>query len=228
MNAKQSTTRRYAIPAALVCSGIFAGAALMGNSFASAADTTPTPSASASALAGNPAETPLTGETADKVKAAVENKYPDATIERLENDSDGVYEAHIRKADGTPAVVTLDENFAITGEHAPMGGPGRGPRPNPVTLEAADKIVSALDAKYDGAKLMHIGEVAGAVSNTDTTTDTSATAAATGYRAVIQKSDGSMVEVSLDTDFSITGEQAFQGRPDGPGRGGRGHGGHGH
>ena len=37
----------------------------------------------------------LTGTTAAKVKAAALKKYPNATIERVETDSDGVYEAHI-------------------------------------------------------------------------------------------------------------------------------------
>src|SRR3954447_7113682 len=65
--------------------------------------------------AGHPAETPLSGATADKVKAAVLAKVPGATIERMETDSDGAaYEAHIRKPDGTPATVKLDKAFAVT------------------------------------------------------------------------------------------------------------------
>ena len=44
--------------------------------------------------------TPITGENADKVTAAVQEKYPDATVDFVE-EQDGGYEAHITKADGT-------------------------------------------------------------------------------------------------------------------------------
>lgn len=43
-------------------------------------------------------------------------EYPGATIDRLETDSDGVYEAHITKADGTEVTVGVDKSFAVTGE----------------------------------------------------------------------------------------------------------------
>jgi uncharacterized membrane protein YkoI len=42
-------------------------------------------------------------------------KYPNATIQRVETDSDGVYEAHIVTADDERLTVELDEDFAITG-----------------------------------------------------------------------------------------------------------------
>ena len=64
----------------------------------------------------------LTGTTADKVKAAALAKYPGATIVRIETDSDGVYEAHMTKADGTPVTVEIDTSFKVTGEE--QGGPG--------------------------------------------------------------------------------------------------------
>ncbi len=66
----------------------------------------------------------LTGSTRTKVLAAVEAEYPDATVHRVETDSDGVYEAHIVD-DGTPLTVQLDADFEITGTQT--GGPG-GPR----------------------------------------------------------------------------------------------------
>jgi hypothetical protein len=69
-------------------------------------------------------ETALTGDTADKVKAAVLAKYPDATIQRLETDAEGTYEAHIQQADGTQATVKLDADFAVTGTET--GGHGHG------------------------------------------------------------------------------------------------------
>jgi hypothetical protein len=60
-------------------------------------------------------ETLLTGTTADKVKAAALAEVDGATIVRIETDADGhaKYEAHIVKADGTPATVYVDENFDV-------------------------------------------------------------------------------------------------------------------
>ena len=57
----------------------------------------------------------LTGDTAASVTDAVLAEYPDATIERVETDSDGVYEAHIVTTDDERLTVELDEDFAITG-----------------------------------------------------------------------------------------------------------------
>jgi len=60
-------------------------------------------------------ETPLTGDTAAKVTAAVTARYPDATIQRVETDNHGdAYEAHVILADGSRATVKLDESFTIT------------------------------------------------------------------------------------------------------------------
>ena len=57
----------------------------------------------------------LTGDTATKVTDVVEAKYPDATIQRVETDSDGVYEGHIVTADGEQLIVQVGEDFSITG-----------------------------------------------------------------------------------------------------------------
>jgi uncharacterized membrane protein YkoI len=60
-------------------------------------------------------ETPLTGDALAKVTAAAKAKVPNATIVRVETDADGhaAYEAHIVKADGTPATVYVDEQFNV-------------------------------------------------------------------------------------------------------------------
>jgi len=60
-------------------------------------------------------ESLLTGDTATSVTEAVLAEYPDATIERVETDSDGVYEAHIVTTDDERLTVELDEDFQITG-----------------------------------------------------------------------------------------------------------------
>lgn len=64
----------------------------------------------------------LTGDDAEKARAAALAKYPGATIQRVETDSDGVYEAHLVTADGNRVTVELDAEFTITGEET---GPGK-------------------------------------------------------------------------------------------------------
>ncbi|WP_200958633.1 hypothetical protein [Terrabacter sp. Root181] len=70
----------------------------------------------------------LTGDTAAKVTAAAKAKEPTATIERVETDSDGVYEAHMVRTDGTHITVQVDASFAVTalqeGGPGGSGGPG--------------------------------------------------------------------------------------------------------
>ncbi|GAA2152180.1 YpeB-like protein with putative protease inhibitory function [Humibacillus xanthopallidus] len=66
----------------------------------------------------------LTGDTATKVTAAAKAKEPGATIERVETDSDGIYEAHMVRADGTHITVQVDASFTVTGVQE--GGPGAG------------------------------------------------------------------------------------------------------
>jgi uncharacterized membrane protein YkoI len=64
---------------------------------------------------GHGAETALTGDTRDKVEAAVKAKYPGTTIERTETntDSSAPYESHIRTSDGTELEVHVSKDFAV-------------------------------------------------------------------------------------------------------------------
>jgi len=82
----------------------------------------------------HPGETLLTGTVKDKVTAAAKAKEPGATIVRVETDAEGVYEAHMVRADGTPIIVQVDEGFTVTavqtggpGGGGMHGGPGAGP-----------------------------------------------------------------------------------------------------
>jgi hypothetical protein len=61
-------------------------------------------------------ETPLTGDTAAKVKAAALDKIPGGTIVRVETDSDhgSPYEAHVRKSDGNEVEVLVNTDFEVT------------------------------------------------------------------------------------------------------------------
>jgi hypothetical protein len=132
--------RRWARSAALVGSGVVAGGILAGTLTATAAEDDAPASTDSTAVecadgrGGGPRgdEEELTGDTAASVTEAVLAEYPDATIRRLETDSDGVYEAHIVTADDERLTVELDESFAITGTEAHDGaGPGRGQGPRP-------------------------------------------------------------------------------------------------
>lgn len=51
-------------------------------------------------------------------------KYPGATIQRVETDSAGVYEAHLITAAGERLIVQMDATFTVTGNDT--GGPADG------------------------------------------------------------------------------------------------------
>ena len=221
--------RTYGPGVALVAAGVIGGAILAGTAAASAAETTPTPSQSANGYSMTPPqgdqngsdsngqngsrpqhaqETPLTGDAADKVKAAVLAKYPDATIDRLETDAEGVYEAHITQADGTQVVVAVDADFTVTGEqafsgrgpggHGGKGGPGAGE--TELTGDVAAKVKAAVLAKYPDATIDRLETDADGV-----------------YEAHVTKADGTRVTVEVDKSYAVTGEEAHP-------AGGRGHG----
>jgi uncharacterized membrane protein YkoI len=60
-------------------------------------------------------ETALTGDTKSKVEAAVLDKYPGATIERTETNTDGSapYESHITTKDGKQLEVQVSKDFEV-------------------------------------------------------------------------------------------------------------------
>jgi hypothetical protein len=121
---KRNRTRRVLAAGAVVI-GLVAGsygvaAAASGNG-SSSTDGTTTQSAPAAPDPQNPwgaqrsDETPLTGDALANVKGAALAEVPNATIVRVETDADGhaAYEAHVVKADGTPATVYVDKQFDV-------------------------------------------------------------------------------------------------------------------
>ena len=66
---------------------------------------------------GRSDETPLTGQTAARVRAAAIARAPGGTVERLETDGDGnaAYEAHIRRSDGSRITVYVNRQFEVVG-----------------------------------------------------------------------------------------------------------------
>jgi hypothetical protein len=111
-------TKKMLAAGALVLAGFGGGAALAVSGSASAADDTSTSSSTSpqsSSARGHAGETPLTGTTKAKVKAAALDKYPGASIVRLETDSDGVYEAHVTTKAGDDVIVQVNKAFTVTG-----------------------------------------------------------------------------------------------------------------
>ena len=114
---------------ALLLGGFGAGAAVAVTGSASAAGDALTAGVSEATQKFDPSksirsdEHLLSGTTAEKVRAAALAKYPKATIERVETDSEGVYEAHIVTSGGQPMIVQVGKDFKVTGTQS-GGGPG--------------------------------------------------------------------------------------------------------
>ena len=70
-------------------------------------------------------ETLLTGDTAAKVRALALAKVPGGTIVRVETDADGnaAYEAHMVRANGTPATVYVNKQLEVVSVQTGMPGP---------------------------------------------------------------------------------------------------------
>ena len=196
--------------AAVAVAGIMATASPVTTSL-TAADPSPTATADAQQNdqgtgRGHAGETPLTGDDATKATAAAEAKVPGGTVIRVETDADGVYEAHVRKSDGTEVVVKMDKKFAVTsvdaftggGRHGGGHGGGPGMGETPLTGDDATKATAAAEAKVPGGTVIRVE------------TDSDGT-----YEAHVRKSDGTEVEVKMDKDFKVTSVEEFQGR--GPG-----------
>jgi hypothetical protein len=131
MKRRSKATKAIAA-GALVLAGFGVGAAVAVTGSASAATDAVTGTVSGTVQKLDPTksirpdEHLLSGTTASKVRAAALAKYPKATIQRVETDSDGVYEAHIVTADGQQVIVAVGKDFTVTGTDS-GGGPGGGP-----------------------------------------------------------------------------------------------------
>jgi hypothetical protein len=138
--------RTWVRGAALAAAGLLAGGVLAGTLSANAQSSSGTTSSPSTSSGEQPAappanadqskpqrsdETLLTGSTAEKVRAAALAKYPGATIQRVETDSDGVYEAHLVTAAGDWVTVEVGKDFTVTGTEArPSREHGGGEPPN--------------------------------------------------------------------------------------------------
>ena len=198
--------------AALAAGGsAFAGAATTKNGSNSSASSAS--SSSAGDRPQRPRQTELTGETADKVKAAALAKVPGGTVMRVESDGPGgaAYHAHVRKSDGSEVVVSVNSSFEATavetqrgrrghrgGPGDRRGGPGRHGNETALTGDTADKVKAAALAKVPGATVLRV----------ETDADHGSP-----YEAHLRKSDGTEVEVLVNKDFEATAVNEHRGRP---------------
>jgi hypothetical protein len=146
--------------------------------------------------------TPVTGATAQKVKAAVVAKYQ-GRIERIDKLSDGSFVAHVITSNGEYHV-TVSRDFKVTGAQQGgrpgAGAPSGGPRPGlgkPVTGAAAAKAKAAALARYPGTveRVMQLADGS--------------------YLVHVLRSSGGEVHVKVSKTFAVTGtEQGMPGRRD--------------
>jgi flagellar hook-length control protein FliK len=164
--------------------------AVDGSSTAATTDTPAPPAAPAP-------ETALDGDVAAQVTAAAQAAIPDGTIDRVETDNDGVYEAHVTKADGTHVVVQIGADYTVTATlDQPLGGPGGpgrhgGPGAGEAPLEGdtATSVTAAAQAAVPD----------GTVDRVETDSDGSP------YEAHVTQADGTQVVVKVDASFAVTG-----------------------
>lgn len=122
MMKKKAVTTLAAIAAAGLGGSAIAGAAQSAGGDNGSSSSSG--SASGRSAPARPSETPLTGETAAKVKAAALARVK-GTVLRVETDEGGVYEAHVRKADGTEVEVKVDKAFEVTAVEEHQAPPRR-------------------------------------------------------------------------------------------------------
>jgi hypothetical protein len=83
-------------------------------------------------------ETPLTGDTAAKVRELALAKVPGGTIVRVETDADGnaAYEAHMIRSDGSPVTVYVSKQLEVVSVQSGMPHPPSGARLAPTGASA--------------------------------------------------------------------------------------------
>jgi len=187
-------TKGVLAASALVLAGFGGGAVLAATGTADAV----TGTSSSTSTTGHSGETALTGTTAAKVKAAALAKYPGATIERVETDSDGIYEAHLTTKAGDEITVQVDKSFTVTGtQTGGHGGHGRHGNETALTGTTAAKVKAAALAKYPGATIERVETDSDGV-----------------YEAHLTTKAGDEITVQVDKSFAVTGTQTSGGHGD--------------
>ena len=159
--------KKLALGAASV---LAAGAIIGGGAALASADPTPSASASASGASADRGSasgtagqgrqmggthTDVTGDEAQKVIDAVKAKDSTVTIDKVQKDEDGSYDATGTKADGTAVRYDVSADLAtITEGQGGHGGKGGGgSQDTPVTGDEAQKVIDAVKAKDSSATI---------------------------------------------------------------------------
>jgi hypothetical protein len=193
-----NTSRKTLTAIATVSAFAAGGAALAG----AATNTTPSPSSSTERME-RPMRAALTGDTADKVKAAALEKVPGATVLRVEEGGPygSKYHAHVRKSGGSEVVVLVNSSFEATSvQTRPAGrrggrghgGPGGPGRETMLTGDTAAKVKAAALDKVPGGTVLR-AEKGGRGD--------------AAYHAHVRKADGSEVVVLVSSSFEATSVQ---------------------
>ena len=126
----------------------------------------------------------VTGETAEQAKSAAEQAVQGGTAYRVFERPEGGYAVGMSDADGKGVVVLMDESFNVQ-ETKDM--PSRkGPRPVPVTGEAADKATAAAKDRLPK------GSVKAVFEGRDD-----------GYAVIVQMPNDKIRKVLLDSDYKV-------------------------
>jgi uncharacterized membrane protein YkoI len=190
-----TTIRKSAVTLAALSSLGLGGAAIAG------AAGNASSSSNSSSSQSRSADQALSSTAAAKVKAAALGKVPGATV--LETEAGGpyatAYHAHVKKADGTLAVVLVNKSFEATAVQADngrgrggkgRGGPGGrgGAGETALTGDTKARVETAAKAELPGATIIR----------TETNNDSTAP-----YESHVTKSDGTEVEVLVSKDFKV-------------------------
>ena len=142
-----SHRRRWSLERTVVIGAIALGVAAGSYGVASAASGSSSSSSSPAAAAPGARqpwgpqrsdETPLTGDTAAKVRELALAKVPGGTIVRVETDADGnaAYEAHMVRSDGSPVTVYVSKQLEVVSVQSGMPHPPGGTRLAPTGASA--------------------------------------------------------------------------------------------
>jgi len=128
--------KRWIGAVGLLAAGVISGGVLASALSASASSTSAASSSTASSPSNGDARPPgpggaqpvrsdeksVSSATAATLRAAALKAVPGGTVYRIETDAgDGVYEAHMTKADGSLVTVKFDKNLKVTKVESGMG-----------------------------------------------------------------------------------------------------------
>jgi hypothetical protein len=203
MSSKPWTFPRWLAVAAValgIAGGSYGIASAASGSSSTPASTTPAPTFGGPAhgtAAHENAEKAVTGDAAAYAQAAAVKAVGGGTAGAVTTDYPGTgYEVTVTKSDGSTVEVHLDSSFTVTQGHGGRGHGFGGPAHGTAAHENAEKAVTGDAAAYAQAAAVKAvgGGTAGAV-----TTDYPGT----GYEVTVTESDGSTVEVHLDSSFTV-------------------------